>query len=97
MSKPIARVVFSVVIGLVLIAAISTSVQGGLGRDLLKTGANTAQIHVVNGLMTNLNHYRSSISELESSRMQADTFSQPDAGAGKGHGCGSDLQVSPDD
>jgi len=97
MSKPIARVVFSVLLGLVLIAAISTSAQGGLGRELFKTGANSAQAHVVNGLMTNLNHYRSSVSELESARMQADTFSQPGAGAGNGHGCESELRVSPDD
>ena len=97
MSKPIARVVFSVVIGLVLIAAISTSVQGGLGGKLLKSEANTAQTHVVNGLMTNLNHYRSSVSELESARMQSETYVQPPAGAGNGHGCESELRVSPDD
>jgi hypothetical protein len=94
MSKPIARVVFSVLIGLVLIAAISTSVQGGLGRKLLKTGANSAQAHVVSGLMTNLNHYRSSVSELESSAMQGDTYIKP---AGKGHGCEDELRTSPND
>jgi hypothetical protein len=94
MSKPIARVVISVVIGLVLIAAISTSVQGGLGGKLLKTEANTAQTHVVNGLATNLNHYRSSVSELESARMQ---YVQPPSGVANGHGCESELRVSPDD
>jgi len=95
MSKPIARVVFSVLIALALIAATSTNVQGWLGRILPNAGANSAKVHVVNGLKTNLNHDRSSVSELESSRMQADTFAQPDTG--KGHGCGSDVQTSPDD
>ena len=96
MSKPIARVVFSVLIALTLIAATSTNVQGWLGRILPDTGTNSAKVHVVNGLKTNLNHDRSSVSELESSRMQADTFAQPDTGKGHG-GCGSDLQTSPDD
>jgi hypothetical protein len=97
MSKSIARVALSVLIGFVLIAAISTSVQGGLGGKLLKTETNSAQSHVVNGLMTNLNHYRSSVSELESARMQSETYVQPPAGAGNGHGCESELRVSPDD
>ena len=95
MSKPIARVVFSVLISLALIAATSTNVQGWLGSILPDTGTNSAKVLVVNGLKTNLNHYRSSVSELESSRMQADSLAQPDTG--KGHGCESDLQTSPDD
>jgi len=95
MSKPIARVVFSVLIALALIAATSTNVQGWLGSILPDAGTNSAKAHVVNGLKTNLNHDRSSASELESSQMQADPFAQPDTG--KGHGCGSDVQTSPDD
>jgi hypothetical protein len=95
MSKPVARVVFAVLISFALIAAISTSVQGGLSSKLLRTGANSAQAHVVNGLMTNLNHDRSTVSELESSAKQANTYLQP---AGKGHGgCEDELRTDPND
>ena len=95
MSKPVVRVVFAVLISFALIAAISTSVQGGLSSKLLRTGANSAQAHVVNGLMTNLNHDRSTVSELESSAIQADTYIQP---AGKGHGgCEDQLRTDPND
>jgi hypothetical protein len=95
MSKPIARVVFAVLISLALIAATSTSARGWLGRIMPKVGANTAQVHIVNGLQTNFNHYRSSVYELQSIQTQIDTQSadQP----GKGHGCHSDSQINPDD
>jgi hypothetical protein len=70
-------------------------VQGGLSSKLLRTGANSAQAHVVNGLMTNLNHDRSTVSELESSAKQADTYLQP---GGKGHGgCEDRLRTDPND
>jgi hypothetical protein len=94
MSKPMTRVVVSALITLALLIGVYTSVQGGLSTKLLKTEGNSAQAHVVNGLQTNLNHDRSSVAELASSRMQADSFSQP---SGKGHGCESDLRINPDD
>jgi len=97
MSKPMTRVVLSAVIALALLIGIYTSVQGGLSSKLLKAEGNSAQAHVVNGLQTNLNHDRSTVAELESARMQADTFVQPPSGAGNGHGCESELRVSPDD
>jgi hypothetical protein len=89
------RVVISALIALALLIGIYTSVQGGLSSKLLKTEANSAQTHVVNGLKTNLNHDRSSIAELESAALQADNYMQP---AGKGHGgCEDELRVATDD
>jgi len=51
------------------------------------------QAHVVNGLQTNFNHDRSNVSELESLKMQSESQFQ----SGKGHGCESEAQVSPQD
>jgi hypothetical protein len=93
MSKPMTRVVVSALIALALVIGIYTSVQGGLSSKLLKNEVNSAQAHVVNGLQTNLNHDRSTVAELASARLQADSVAQPD----KGHGCESDLRMSPDD
>lgn len=90
MSKPILRVAFAVVISLVLIAATYMTVQGALpGAD-----ARSAQSHVVNGLQTNLNHYRSTVSELQ---MQNSSFIQPGNGPHQGGGCHSEGQTSPQD
>lgn len=93
MSKPITRVVFSVLISLGLIAATYMTVQGAW----LKGEANTAKVHIVNGLQTNLNHYRSTVSELESYKLQTDTYAQPGEGQQKQGGCHHDSQISPDD
>jgi hypothetical protein len=93
MSKPIVRVTVFVLISLVLIAATSVSVRGWLSG----TGESEAAIqsHSVDGLQTNLNHDRSSVSELESLQMQSgdQSLDQP----GKGHGCESEAQSNPDD
>jgi hypothetical protein len=92
MSKPIARVTVFVLISLVLIAATSFSVRGWL------SGANESagvQAHTVDGLQTNLNHDRSTLSELESLQLQSDAQSQPDKGTG--HGCESEAQTNPSD
>ncbi len=91
MSKPIARVTLFVLISLVLIAATSFSVRSWLGGTSQAAGV---QAHTVSGLQTNLNHDRSTVSELES--LQTQTQSQP----GKGHqggGCSSEAQNNPND
>ena len=91
MSKPIARVAFFVFISLVLIAATSASVRGWLGSSSEVAGV---QSHVVSGLQTNLNHDRSTVTELQSLQLQMDSQSlqqQP----GKGHGCESEQQNVP--
>jgi len=94
MSKPIARVAFFVLISLVLIAATSASVRGWLGGTSASVTTG-AQAHVVNGLQTNLNHDRSTASELQSLQLQMDSqlLDQP----GKGRGCESDRQTVPQD
>jgi hypothetical protein len=91
MSKPTARIVLVTLIGLVLVAATYLTVQGVFAK------AETAgvQAHTVSGVQTNFNHDRSSVSELQALQMQTDTYSQP--GQGRGHGCGSEMHVSPSD
>jgi hypothetical protein len=91
MSKPIARVAVFLLISLVLIAATSASVRGWLGGTSEQA---SVQAHVVNGLQTDLNHYRSSPAEVQSLLQQTDSQSlnQP-----KGHGCHSDQQNVPQD
>jgi hypothetical protein len=90
MSKPIARVAFFLLISLVLIAATSASVRGWLGSSSETAGV---QSHVVNGLQTNLNHDRSTVSELQTLQLQMDSQSlQP---SGQGHGCESERQNVP--
>jgi hypothetical protein len=86
MSKPVARVAFAVLISLVLIAASYMTVQGAW----LRTGIT--QAHAVTGLQTNLNHYRSTTSELQSLQIQ----NQPENGPHQGGGCHSDNQPSND-
>ena len=93
MSKPIARVAFFLLISLVLIAATSASVRGWLGGARDVAGV---QSHVVSGLQTNLNHDRSTVSELQTLQLQMNSQSlqqQP----GKGHGCESEGQNAPID
>jgi hypothetical protein len=92
MSKPIARLAVFVLISLVLIAATSASVRGLLG-GASESEAAGVQSHTVSGLQTNLNHDRSTVSELESLQTQKDALSQP----GAGHGCESEARTSPDD
>ncbi|HXG24056.1 MAG TPA: hypothetical protein VNJ09_05820 [Chthonomonadales bacterium] len=89
-SKPVTRIALSVLISLGIIAGIYTSVQG----SLLEAGVNAANVHVVNGLMTNLNHDRRSASELEKIEMQENLYSQP---GGRGHGCEADMRIDPSD
>jgi hypothetical protein len=92
MSRPIARVAFFVLISLVLIAATSASVRGWLG-GVSEAEAASVQSHTVSGLQTNLNHDRSTASELQSLQTQNDALKQN----GMGHGCESEARTSPDD
>ena len=89
MSRPIARVTIFVLISLVLIAATSMSVRGWLGGS---TEVSGVQAHTVNGLKTNLNHDRSTVSELESFRMQSSPSYEQSGG---GHGCEDEAHPVP--
>jgi hypothetical protein len=92
MSKPIARVAFFLLISLVLIAATSASVRGWLGNT---TDAASVQAHVVSGLQTNLNHDRSTVSELQSLQLSGDLYSNPVDSSRKDGGCHSEQHTSP--
>ena len=85
MSKPIARVVFIALISLALIAATYVTVQGAMP----KVGASV-QVHLVNGLQTNLNHYRTSVSDQTN-------YANPVDDTHQNGGCHSDSQNSPED
>ena len=88
MSKPIAKVTFSVLIALVLIIGLYTSVQGAFAS----AGARSGQVHVNAGLNADLGHVRSaSVQEVQSVLPQGDYVDRP-------HGCHSDeFTGSPDD
>jgi hypothetical protein len=90
MSKPIARVALVTLISLALIAATYMTVQGAVG----KAESAGMQAHEVNGLKTNLNHDRSTVSELESFQLQSAPSSQP-GGHGAGGGCESEQHSVP--
>jgi len=96
MSKPIVRVTVFVLISLVLIAATSVSVRGWLSGTG-ESEAASLQSHSVDGLQTNLNHDRSTVSELEMETLQMQGGNQSLDQPGKGHGCESEAQSNPDD
>jgi len=83
MSKPIARVVFSVLLALALIAGIYTSVQGAM----LNAGTKSGQAHVNLGLHPD----RTSIQSPDSFGLQADPYGKRE------HGCHADSSINPED
>lgn len=93
MSKPMVRLAFFVLISLVVIAATSASVRGWLGSS---SEVAAVQSHTVSGLQTNLNHDRSTVSELQTLQFQME--SQPlQKQPGSGHGCESEQRSAPID
>ena len=87
MSKPIARVVFSVLIALALVVGIYTSVQGAA----LNAGTKSAHAYAV-GVSLGLRHNRTLAPESASSAAQsADTYDQSDGG------CNRDSTINPED
>ena len=91
MSKPMTRVVLSVLLSLAVIVGIYTSVQAGQDN---KPSAGNASAHVVNGAMTNLNHDRFTAEEQADYKAQLESLN---GGQNKGGGCESELQAHPDD
>jgi hypothetical protein len=89
MSKPMVRLAFFVLVSLVLIAATSASVRGWLGST---SEAASVRSHTVSGLQTNLNHDRSTVSELQTLPLDSQSLQQP---SGKGHGCESEQHTAP--
>lgn len=95
MSKPIAQVAFSAFLGLVMIVGFSKNVQTKLSNALL--GAEkSVSAHVVNGLQTNFNHYRSSTNTLNQAEFQSDLLDRYETD--RPHGCESESnKVDPND
>ena len=88
MSKPIAKVTFSVLIALALIVGIYSSVQGAFSS----AGTRSGQVHVDAGLNADLSHVRSApIKEVQNFLQQGESVDRP-------HGCHSDeFTGNPDD
>ena len=85
MSK-VTRIVLAALLSLAVIVGIYTSVQGAsLGALQDRTGAH----QVTSSKLINLDRFRSP----ETAPAVFQSQNQP----GKGHGCGSDFQTSPED
>lgn len=91
MSKMIAQVALSALLGLGVLVGFSSDLQSRLSHVLLKS-ESSAQVHVVNGLQTNFNHYRSSGYQSE---LQSDLQSQYQSD--KPHGCNGESKTDPND
>lgn len=94
MSKPIAQVAFTAVLGLVMIVGFSPNLQSRLSQALLRT-ENRVSTHVVSGLQTNFNHDRSSASALNQIELQSDFQNQYQTD--RPHGCESENKTDPND
>ena len=90
MSKPIARVALVTLISLALIAATYMTVQGAVG----KAESAGVQAHEVSGLKTNLNHDRSTVSELQTLQLQQVAPDSQPGSSGHG-GCEDEMQTNP--
>lgn len=87
MSKPIVRIIFTLLIALALVIGIYTSVQGATAG----AGAKSAQADV--GADVNFGLDRNPIwgQELDDLNSQADPYGEP------GRDCDSDKVISPED
>jgi len=94
MPKPIARVILVTLVGAILIAATYMTVQNVFAKADVQTAG--VQAHEVNGLQTNFNHDRSTVTELEALQSQSEPSSQPGSGMhGDGGGCESENHAVP--
>ncbi|HET7144280.1 MAG TPA: hypothetical protein VFI68_09695 [Anaerolineales bacterium] len=84
MSKPIARVVFSVLIALALVVGIYSSVRGASQN----AGTKSGQSYV---LTLGLSQNRASTNDHKSFGAQAESFDR------SGHDCQSDSMINPED
>jgi hypothetical protein len=86
MSKSVIRIVFSVLISLLVIAAVYTSVLGA------PIGAEKVGSHLVSGAKVNLDHYRLSVTGQSSGTLNG--ISTQHQG---GHDCGEQQDSVPED
>ena len=92
MSKPTTRAFLVTLLGIVLIAAAYMTVQSVFA----KAESTGAQAHLVNGLQTNFNHDRSTVSELNTLQAQ-NNYADPGAGQHQGGGCHEEMHSVPQD
>jgi len=86
MSKPIARIFFSTLIALLLVAGVYTSVHGAM----LNPSTKSAQVYIDSSIKLGMLHNQSSTQNLDSSGLQAGTY-HPSP-----YGCEHD-QTNPED
>ena len=92
MSKPMTRVVISVLISLAVLAAIYTVVLAGSSGNFL--AMNQLGSHPVSGARVNLDHYRLSVADQALYQAQLDAYN---AQSQSGHNCNSSQAINPDD
>jgi len=83
MSKPVVRVVFSVLLSLAVIVGVYTVAQGAASH----AGTSSGSLHVDAGLMPDLSHQRSAVQKLQ--------VYMPQTG-GPGHHC-HEEGINPND
>lgn len=91
MSKPVARVLLSVLVSLAVIFAIYTTVQSAS----LTPGVAEKGSHSVSGALTNFNHDRFTAAEQQ--QYQSELESYQDSAQDSGRGCESEKSTSPID
>lgn len=86
MSKSVARILFSVLISLVLVAGIYMTVYGAA----FSVGASSGRIQVTAGLLPDLNHQRMQQASAPASGYYTGLAEQQSY-KDHGHGCGADY------
>jgi hypothetical protein len=90
MSKPVARVVLSVLIVLVLVIGIYMTVYGAA----FSVGASSGRVQVTAGLLPVLHHQRTQASAPASGYYAG--LEQREPYQDRGHGCGADYSAMDD-
>ena len=85
------RVVLSILIGLGVVLAVFTTVQGAASSSV----AEKLGSHSVSGVLTNFNHDRFTVAEQEANQQELQSFDK--SSSGQGHGCESEARNSPID
>ncbi|MBC7877308.1 MAG: hypothetical protein H7Y59_09085 [Anaerolineales bacterium] len=86
MSKPIARIVFSMLIALALVVGIYTSVLGASLQASAKSGRAQADTN----LILSVGHHRTLVQEVESFDVQSDSYDELESD------CDHDSTIDPE-
>jgi hypothetical protein len=91
MSKPVARILFSVLISLAIVAGIYMTVYGAA----FSVGASSGRIQVTAGLLPDLNHQRMQQASAPASGYYTG-LTEEKSYKGQGHDCSSDYSSIDD-